>query len=153
MKQTNTYFFYALIFPLLLFLNSQTTTLYGQVNESDSLALVALYNATDGANWTYAATTYPDYYTNSNQSIPNAGNPWLGGVIANWHGIELDASGENVTKITLGANGLNGIIPDLNLPNLTHLDLSYNELNGNIPNFTNLNNLTYLSSYLSLIHI
>ncbi|UCG27158.1 MAG: leucine-rich repeat domain-containing protein, partial [Bacteroidales bacterium] len=104
----------------------------------DSLALVALYNSTDGPNWT----------DNTN---------WLTGNVSTWTGITV--SGNRVTEISFDQNNLNGPIPPeigdldslhvLNLPdnqltgtipvemgNLTrlqHLDLNMNQLTGSIP--------------------
>jgi hypothetical protein len=112
----------------------------------DSLQLVRLYNATNGANWT---------------------NKWrLNTPINTWFGITLNTEGcvDNInlpsnnlvgtipsnfsfTKLKLlilHANQLTGAIPNLNLPTLTHLVLSENQLSGTIPNF-NLPNLTYLT--------
>ena len=94
----------------------------------DSLALVALYNATDGANWT----------NNTN---------WLSDEpIGEWHGVTTDANGR-VTTLNLGQNQLSGVIPaELgNLANLTILGLTDNQLSGTIPSeLGNLANLTTL---------
>ncbi|MCK5535840.1 MAG: hypothetical protein KAI79_03385, partial [Bacteroidales bacterium] len=80
------------------------------VNETDSLALVALYNATDGENWT----------DNSN---------WLTGRVSDWYGITINDEGR-VTQIRLNGSsttkfGLSGSIPAEigNLTQLTSLDL------------------------------
>jgi len=58
-----------------------------QVNVQDSLALVDLYNSTDGPNW----------YNNSG---------WLTGPIENWFGIGLN--GDRVNSVALGGNNLKG---------------------------------------------
>ena len=93
---------------------------------SERAALVALYNATGGPNWTH----------NDN---------WLTDEpIAAWHGVLLDESGR-VAHLILQKNGLNGGIPDLGaLTNLTILDLNNNRLSGEIPDLGALSNLTIL---------
>ena len=95
---------------------------------TDRAALVALYNATDGANWL------------------NNGN-WLSNApMGEWHGVTTDSDGR-VTHLNLRHNQLTGEIPaELgNLTNLTHLDLPHNQLTGGIPaelgNLTNLEGL------------
>ena len=94
----------------------------GQVN-TDSIALLELYNATTGASWT---TTW------------NLANP-----INTWHGVTVNGSG-CVTDLVLNNNNLAGTLPDLNLTSLTTLDLRNNQLTGGIPNFTNLTSLTQI---------
>ena len=95
---------------------------------TDRAALVALYNATDGANWL------------------NNGN-WLSNApMGVWHGVTTDSDGR-VTHLNLPNNQLTGEIPaELgNLTNLTHLDLPYNQLTGGIPaELGSLTNLTHL---------
>ncbi|WP_167619088.1 C1 family peptidase [Maribellus sediminis] len=133
-----------------------TKAKYISVNENvfsrnDSLALVALYNSTNGANWTM----------NDN---------WLSGPLSTWYGIELNDS-NRVSIIDLGNNNLDGVLPEelggmsalteLHLPgnnlveiipqnwdpnpNLRELDLSDNQLGGEIPadwsTFTGLSRL------------
>ena len=82
----------------------------------DRAALVALYNATDGANWT----------DNTN---------WLTNIpLGQWHGVSADAEGR-VCALYLHGNGLSGEIPEElgNLTNLVGLYLGYNQLSGEIP--------------------
>ena len=99
---------------------------------SDRDILVALYNATDGPNWT----------DNTN---------WLSDEpIGNWRGVTTDSDGR-VTKLWLYANNLTGTIPPElgSLANLYNLSLSTNNLTGTIPpelgSLANLENL-YLSA-------
>ncbi|AEE48934.1 cellulosome anchoring protein cohesin region [Haliscomenobacter hydrossis DSM 1100] len=88
----------------------------------DSLALVSLFNATDGPNWT---------------------NKWdLVKPMSGWYGVTLSTEG-CVTELDLDGNQLSGPIPNFNLPSLTYLSLSINQLSSSIPNF-NLPNLTHL---------
>ena len=101
-----------------------TATVHAQ-DSSDRAALVALYNATGGANWT------------------NNGN-WLTDVpIGEWHGIEVDGGGR-VIRLSLFENDLNGPIPSQlgDLAALTHLRFWSNQLAGEIPpELANLANL------------
>ena len=79
-------------------------------------ALHALYNATDGANWT------------------NSDN-WLSDTpLSDWHGIKTDDEGR-ITEIYLIGNNLEGEIPaELGrLSQLEGLYLARNELSGSIP--------------------
>ena len=97
---------------LLLFLlvPALSTTARAQVNETDSLALVALYNATDGPNWR----------DNAN---------WLTGSVASWYGVGV--TGDRVTHLDLRFNQLTGSIPP-ELGNLTNLTLPVPEGSGGI---------------------
>jgi Leucine-rich repeat (LRR) protein len=109
---------------------------------SDSLALVDLYNATGGGNWTYAATSY--FNSTTHVPIPNVGTAWnFTQPMDTWHGVQLNGSG-CVAILALNSNNLLGNLIDINLPNLTGLYLYYNQLSGSIPDFTNLSNLEFL---------
>ena len=100
------------------------TTYKGAANQQDSLALISLYNATGGDNWT----------KNDN---------WLTGNVSTWFGVILNDDG-SVMQVSLSNNNLTDTIPPEigNLGNLTKLDLSYNHLSGSIPG--NLSNLNWL---------
>ncbi len=108
-------------------------TAKAQVNTQDSLALLALYNSTDGANWT---TTW------------NLNNP-----VGSWHGVTT-ANGR-VVELDFFFKNLNGSIPTElgNLTALTSLSLSLNDLTGSIPselgNLTALTNLNLSINYLT----
>ena len=95
----------------------------------DRAALVALYNATDGPNWTNSAN-------------------WLSDApLDQWHGVTIDAS-VAVTGLNLANNNLTGSIPaELGeLANLQSLSLNGNELSGPIPaELGNLVDLRFLS--------
>ena len=83
---------------------------------TDRAALVALYNATGGPNWTI----------NTN---------WLTtAALSEWYGVTTDVDGR-VTHVYLSQNELNGEIPvELgDLASLQILDISQNELSGAIP--------------------
>ena len=91
----------------------------------DKAVLVALYNATDGDNWTYKYNWLSD-------------EP-----IGEWHGITTDDEGR-VTFLYLYGNNLSGAIPaELgNLSDLGRLSLRGNNLSGAIP--SQLGNLSDL---------
>ena len=94
----------------------------------DRAALVALYDATDGANWT----------TNTNWSTTAA--------LSTWHGVTTGSDGR-VARLSLVNNGLTGTLPTKlgDLTNLERLSLQENELTGDIPAaLGNLTNLTHL---------
>ncbi len=120
------------ITPILLLIFNLFSTAQAQVNESDSLELVRLYNATGGDNW----------YNNDG---------WLVDPVEEWFGITLSGDGTRVIRIKLNSNdgytsnNLVGELIDLNLPQLTLLDLSINKLTNDIPDFNHLPNLTSLN--------
>ena len=94
---------------------------------TDHAALVALYNASDGPNWTQS-------------------DNWLSDApIDQWYGVTTDGDGR-AFGLDLSWNYLRGRIPSElgNLTNLEHLHLSGNQLSGTIP--SELGNLTNLGS-------
>lgn len=96
-------------------------------NESDSLALVALYNSTIGANWADKTN-------------------WLTGPVNTWFGVTTD--GNRVTELNLSGNNLRGTLPAefVSLTGLTTVDLSQNLVGGEIPSaIGNLTNLIVLN--------
>ena len=108
-----------------------TPTATPTVNASsatDRAALVALYNATDGANW--------ETNTNWNSTEP----------IGDWYGVTTNANGR-VTRLYLVGNELDGSIPSAlgNLSYLVYLSFGSNDLSGSIPSqLGNLSNLEKL---------
>jgi Leucine-rich repeat (LRR) protein len=98
------------------------------VNIQDSLALVSIYNSTDGPNW---------YYKNN----------WLSGRLNSWQFV--DVINGRVLHLNLNDNNLKGTIPVEvgNLENLTNLSISGNyKLEGTIPaTIGKLKNLINLS--------
>ena len=94
-------------------------------------ALVALYQDTDGDNW-----------TNNRNWLSNA-------QLDSWHGVTTDRNGR-VVELDLSENELNGTIPSElgNFTNLEVLKLSQNQLRGVIPpELGNLTNLKFLDLY------
>jgi Leucine-rich repeat (LRR) protein len=92
--------------------------------QSDSLALVALYNATDGPNWT----------NNTN---------WLTGPLDTWYGVYIFDG--RVVSLNLPGNDLNGALP-FEIGNLTaiqQLNLGNNNLEGELP--VSIGNLTEMT--------
>ena len=94
-------------------------------------ALIALYESTDGANWT-------------------RNNRWLSDKpIEEWLGVSVDGNGR-VTTIRLSSNNLSGTIPPEigDIPNLERLWLFENNLSGEIPpEIGKLSHLMDLSLY------
>lgn len=96
------------------------------VGEQDSLALVALYNATDGVNW------------ENNEG-------WLSAPVADWYGVTV--SEDRVIRVSLRGNQLTGPVPPElgQLDDLSELGLANNQLTGAIPSeLGQLANLQYL---------
>jgi Leucine-rich repeat (LRR) protein len=118
-----TLFTFFLIFVFCL--NAAITT-KAQVNVSDSLALVDLYNSTNGPGWKY-----------------NRG--WLTtDPVSTW--VFITVTGTRVTQIWLQGNNLTGTIPSSigNLVNLQSLQLNENQLSGSIP--SSIGNLVNLQT-------
>src|SRR5215467_554743 len=104
---------YTFLLLVIIILMSKPTK--AQINVQDSLALVALYNSTDGPHW-------------------KRNDNWLTSApVSSWHGIEV--SQDRVLKVILRHNYLTGNIPPElgQLTALVYLDLGSNELSGNIP--------------------
>jgi Leucine-rich repeat (LRR) protein len=103
--------------------NNRITVLVAKTKKmtaSDSLALVDLYNSTNGAAWT------------------NKTN-WLTGKVDTWYGVSI--SGGKVRSVQLPANNLDGTLPSTfySLNELASLDLHKNKLTGAIdPTATSL---------------
>ncbi len=107
--------------------------LFGQVISSDSLALVSLYNATNGPNWTSKAN-------------------WLNTNVGQWQGVSIAVG--RVTVVNLSNNQLSGAIPNefCDLTALEYLYLSNNNLTGNLPsnfgNMVSLNTIDFTNNQL-----
>ncbi len=113
-----------------------TFQLKAQIFQQDSLALVQLYDSTNGKNWTIK--------TNWKTALP----------VTKWFGISV--VGNRVTSIVLPNNNLTGHIPSAigNLTQLTFdLRLENNSITGSIPasigNLTILKQLNFAGNQLS----
>ena len=105
-----------------------TSSLTSEAANSDSVALVALYNATNGPSWRNKTNWL------SNQPLDE------------WEGVSTENVG-HVYELRLERNRLSGEIPaELgNLANLRYLVLNQNRLSGEIPSeLGHLANLRYL---------
>ncbi len=82
----------------------------------DRDALVAIYNATGGADWRQDTNWLTD------------------APVGEWHGVDTDAGGRVVT-LTLSTNGLKGRVPAVigELSELRHLAMGGNQLTGALP--------------------
>jgi gliding motility-associated-like protein len=100
------------LFFVFLMVNGFRTT--AQVLSQDSLALVAFYNSTNGANW----------YNHTN---------WLSTRVGLWEGVAI--VGNRVQTLALINNNLIGTIPDefCDLSGLEYIYLNKNQLTGNLP--------------------
>ncbi len=105
-----------------------TVSVYSQVDESDSLALVALYNSTNGSGWT----------DHTNWLTANGVDTWKG----------ITVTGGRVTRIMLGDNNLTGTLTDSigDLAELTFLGLLDNHITDTIP--AEIGNLTKLRTVI-----
>ncbi|WP_372682051.1 LamG-like jellyroll fold domain-containing protein, partial [Desulfosarcina sp.] len=92
-------------------------------------ALLALYNSTNGGNWT-----------------DNTGWSGVVGTECGWYGVICNAVEDHVLQISFNNNNLSGTLPSEleNLTELTDFFLPYNQLTGPIP--TTLGNLLNLRS-------
>lgn len=118
MKRKNLLF---LVLPILFIFKINFA--FSQVNVQDSLALVDLFNNTNGVNWT------------------NKTN-WLTGSIDTWYGVTL-LSGR-VDILNLSTNNLSGSLPSAicQLTSLRYLYLAHNSLSGTMPScFSDLDSL------------
>src|SRR6266496_4376151 len=124
------------LFCLVFALCVNIHTAKAQVNVQDSLALVDLYNSTDGAHWV----------NNTNWLTSNP--------VSTWYGI-ISVSNGRVIYINLETNNLAGQLPSSigNLQKLGTLRLPVNQLSGSIPssigNLVNLKRLNLYSNQLS----
>lgn len=94
------------------------TAAYGFANNPvvDSLALVALFQSTNGAAWTSKTN-------------------WMSGQVETWQGVTF--AGQTITAINLPSNNLSGTIPDqlIDIVGLQTLNVSGNQITA-VPDFT-----------------
>ena len=97
-------------------------------SETNRRALAAIYEYTDGENWTY------------NRNWPD------GKHLGEWSGVNDDRWGD-IVALELPGNGLRGEVPPElgNLRAISRIDLSHNELSGELPpELTNIRELGFL---------
>src|SRR5689334_18077145 len=103
-------------FCLIIVLNiCKPSVINAQVDVNDSLALVDLYNSTNGRHW-------------------KDGFHWLlSNPVKSWYGVTVENN--RVTAVTLEYKNLSGSIPESigNLTRLRFLFLTGNRLTGSIP--------------------
>lgn len=123
-------------------------------------ALIALYNSTNGDNWTNNGNwRHPSDPTRFNDP----------GTEHTWYGVTLNADNTHVTRIQMMNNNLVGTLPDMGmmsecfyfrvpinqlsgpiptwfnqLTQLKEFDLGWNQFSGPIPDLSNLTNMTLL---------
>jgi Leucine-rich repeat (LRR) protein len=104
-------------------------TAKAQVSQSEFDALVALYNSTNGNNWT----------DKSNWNVTTATKD---DVTSDWYGLYVSSG--HVRSLHLNNNNLSGTIPSSigDLTNLGSIYLYENQLTGTIP--SSIENITYL---------
>jgi len=124
-------------------------TSYGQCStpHPDYEALMALYNSTDGANWTNNDGWREGVTGESCDPCNYSGNSWFGLNCLGNRVVCIDLDGTENCEIggSSDGNGLNGTIPELDLSELTFLDLGFNSLSGDVSIFDNLKKLEYLN--------
>ncbi|UCH96065.1 MAG: hypothetical protein JSV88_04225 [Candidatus Aminicenantes bacterium] len=153
------------ILILLMFVCS-SGFVYGAIPSGERAALIALYNSTNGDNWTNNSGWKTPPLDSDGFAMPGTEGNWYGVSVLNDHvtGISLgEWSGGNnligtipseignlshLTGLYLSANQLSGSIPPElgNLSSLSNIYLTDNQLTGNIPpELGNLSNLVYLN--------
>ncbi|WP_442267697.1 leucine-rich repeat domain-containing protein [Tenacibaculum sp. ZS6-P6] len=119
----------------------QDCTAYNNVPNEEINALVDMYNALDGVNW----TNNENWTGVLNRAIMNS--PFN---TTKWHGIttEIVNGGKHITRISLSSNNLTGTLPESlgGLSELKYLDLNVNNLENSLP--SSLNQLTKLETLL-----
>jgi Leucine-rich repeat (LRR) protein len=137
----------SIIFVTFILLVLFSICAHAAIPAHERAALIALYNSTNGDNWT-------------NNSGWKTGTPEPDGFGPigsenTWFGITCDGTNSTVLNITQFQNNLVGTIPIelANLSNLKYLILNFNPLTGNIPaelgKLSNLNALSLSATQLT----
>ena len=123
--------FTTILLAITLVITSQNK-INAQINKTDSLALVDLYNSTNGNNW--------KNHTNWLTASP----------VSSWYGIIV--SGKKLKEILLEQNQMTGSLPASigNFKDLTDLSFRSNRIGGSLPDsIGKLNNLKNLDLYFN----
>ncbi len=136
----------------------------GAIPATERAALIALYNSTDGDNWSMnSGWKTPPLHTDG-FALPGTEKDWVGIDVETDHVIEVSLIGlglkgtlpaalgnlSYLKGLWLGGNLLSGSIPaELGkLANLTHLELYDNQLSGPMPRqLGNLGSLTHMNLF------
>ena len=105
-----------------IFALASNLVVFAEVGRNDREALVALYNTTNGDEWTKTGD--------------------LNEPVSNWYGVKV--VNDRVVEINLFRNNLQGVLPESigRLSHLVQLNLAFNAISGEIP--TSLVQLTEL---------
>ena len=123
MKKMNV--FLSFVLTGLLVVSAASIPLQAAIPAEERAALIVLYNATNGDNWTdNSGWKTPPLHTDG-FAMP--------GTEDSWYGIEL--LNDHVDEFGMAFNNLSGNIPPElgSLSNLTWFDMSSNQLSGSIP--------------------
>ena len=131
---------------------------YSQVPQIERDALVALYNSTDGANWTDNTGWFGETGTECSWYVVTCSSGLVSSLNLGFNSLSGSIPAElgdlrSLTSLYLTYNSLSGIPAELgNLANLNRLALSNNSLTGNIhAELGNLENLTSLEDRKSVV--
>lgn len=110
--------------------NRKATATAGDLAQ-DKAALIALYNSTNGANWTNTKNGQGAWPVNDPSAVVTTWDPVTS---TGWYGVTVNSEGR-VERLDLENNNLSGTIPAEigSISLLEWLDLDYNKLTGNIP--------------------
>jgi hypothetical protein len=147
---------------VILFVMQLSNLVLGVIPAGERTALIALYNSTNGNNWSNNTNWKTPPLHSDGFAMPGTEGNWFGVIVSGDHVARLNVSFNNLTgsipfelcnlsnlqKLSLDQNLLSGSIPYQlgNLRNLQWLDLSNNQLSGSIPpELGNISNLKQLS--------
>lgn len=113
--------------------SSSTNRLTTTIPQEEREALIALYNSTDGPNWTNTKANNKPWKINDPTSD-----------VSTWYGVSV--LNNHVVNLSLSFNNLSGTIPlkIKDLANLSILQLTNNKITGSINEISNLFNLVSL---------
>ncbi len=123
-----------------------------QIPETECLALLSLYNSTNGDSWYYNGNWFVTNTPCNNWYAVDCGNGHITELRLDYNGVSGTLPVElgdlvHLKNLTLGGNQISGILPPElgNLSQLEYLRLGANKLNGGIPSeLGQLTNLLWL---------